>query len=228
MERIVATAPDPATIRLTLAPGDRFEIRDGEIVRTRVRPAAPATAVQLALGAPAAVALAPRGIYLFHASGIRLADGGAIALTGASGAGKSPFAAATARAGLACLADDQLPVAFAAAALALPHWPRPKPPAAGGCPQAAPPALPLRARIALALAAPDAALHLEPLPPAAALPLWIGATVAARLFDGARLAAHFDRMTEAARTVPTFRLTIPRDHDRLPAAVAHLARAFDG
>lgn len=190
----------------------------------------PARLLERALGAPTALALAERGIWLLHAAAVA-AEGRALALAGASGAGKSTLAAAAAAAGARRLADDQLPVRAGAAASVLPRFPQLKlERGAAGSPSPEPPGdlpsdLPLGA-VALVEHRPGlASARLERLAPGDAALALVHASVAARLFDGPLLERHLADCARIARAVPVVRAIFPSGRERAPEILRWLLDA---
>lgn len=235
LERVRAWI-DPAGYRtVEFARGERFRVSPGgELVewlgagRARSEPAADSRRLELAVGAPLALALALRGTVLLHAAALERA-GGVLALLGASGAGKSTLAEAGRRlgGGWRRAADDILPVCWGEGAEALPAFPQLKLPAAEGWDAAAPSRLPLAGVVELERfeATPaSAGVSLERMAPAAGAAALVRATVAARLFDEALLRWHFDRVTAAATRRPVWRLRYPSGRDGLEAALDRLGR----
>jgi hypothetical protein len=207
--------------------GEQFWIAadGGAIVRMAPGSRAAAAALERALGAPLALALARRGVHLLHASAL-LGRGRVIACTADSGVGKSTFAGGAAGSpelGLRRVADDVLPVRLATAAEALPHFPQLKlaPEASYG--SAEPARLPLAALVELERRDDVGAPRLRRLAPAAGALLLSRATVAARLFDATLLAPHFEACAEAARGLVVARLSYASGPHRLGEALALLA-----
>lgn len=235
LERVRAWIDAAGYRTVEFARGERFRISPaGELVESLgagaggSEPAADARWLELAVGAPLALALALHGTALLHAAALERA-GGVLALLGASGAGKSTLAEAGRRRGGAWrrAADDILPVCWGEDAEALPAFPQLKLPAAEGWDAAAPSRLPLAGVVELERfeAAPGSTgLSLERMAPAASAAALIRATVAARLFDEALLRWHFDRVTAAAARRPVWRLRYPSGRDGLGAALDRLDR----
>jgi hypothetical protein len=216
--------------RLEFEDGERYWIaRAGDRIRRLAgggaRPA-PARLVERALGAPLALALAPRGVHLLHASAVA-GPAGALALVGDSGAGKSTLAAAAVshpEAGLERLADDILPVRLGGAPRALPSYPQLKLAEGARSPAGARfPVLPLLALFEVEHGAGRAEPELVRLPPAAAVAALVRATVAARLFDEELLGGHFAAAAAAAEILPVYRLRFPSGRAGLAGALAVLA-----
>lgn len=194
----------------------------------RMWTSAPATSDwrELSLGPPLLLALALQGVFALHASAVD-ADGRLVALLGDSGAGKSTLAAASEAggAGWRRWADDILPLRLTASGIeAVPGFPQLKLPAAEDLPAGTEP----RTLAAAVLLADGPELRLERLRSMAATTSWIHHTVAAKLFDSKRLAAHLDFVAEAIRAVPTYRLTAPRDLSLLPRLQEEVRRAGRG
>ncbi|WP_439817020.1 hypothetical protein [Zavarzinia sp. CC-PAN008] len=100
----------------------RIAIRDGRHIVIDARPGAPATQVEYyAFGMGLGVLCHQRGLVPMHASGLDL-GGQVLALTGASGAGKSTTARSLIQRGLAQVTDDILAVE-PASLLAMPSFP---------------------------------------------------------------------------------------------------------
>jgi hypothetical protein len=217
--------------RIDYEDGESYRIAGGVVARRR--PGAAADRVlERALGAPLALALAERGIYLLHAAALAT-PAGAVALAADSGVGKSTLAAAaaadTAQRGWTRIADDLLPVRLGARPEALPHFPQLKLAPAEQYPAAAAERLPLAAVVELDRLAPAA----EPpasqrLGPAAAALALARATAAARLFDGELLAAHLAACAAAAECLAVARLSYPGGLGRLGAALDRLAAELAG
>jgi len=210
----------------------------GEVVRRRGSAPADARALERALGAPLALALALRGVHLLHASALarRAASGewgGVIAFTAASGAGKSTLAAAARRrlpAGaveLVRIADDLLPVGLDRPLRALPQFPQLKLTQDEAYPTSAPAALHLEGLVEIEHSPDIRALEIERLTPAAACLALSRATVAAKLFDPALLRHHFALCAAASEELAVHRLRFPSGLDRLTEvleAIAELQR----
>lgn len=180
-------------------------------------PADPALRTVFLQGPVLLSALALRGIHALHASAVRLgraADAPVVALSAASGTGKSTLARAAARRGWERLADDVAPLASAAdGAIELrPHFRQLKLADAAQYPAARPPAVPLRALVQLHR---GAALALEPLPAHAAARLVLSSTVGSRLYPPEVLAGHlrFAAQVGAAvgKRLDAWILTLPED-----------------
>jgi hypothetical protein len=226
LQRIVAALGEDGSRRVVFEDGETFDVAaDGGTIRRcagpRLAPPGSRT-IERALGAPTALALAARGVYLLHASAVR-AGPRPLALAAPTGSGKSTLAAAAARRGLARLADDQLPVRLAPDPALLPHFPQLKVPFEEAYPQSAPPSLPFGALLEIAHAPETPRARIERLPSAHGALALSRATVAARLFDASLLAAHFDACARAAATLPVARLEFPSGLDRLGEAVEALA-----
>ncbi|HSM13628.1 MAG TPA: hypothetical protein VLA66_06140 [Thermoanaerobaculia bacterium] len=216
------------------ASGDRFRVSpDGVSVALTAGSTAGAVRerrLELAVGAPLALALALRGVHLLHASAVAGSEG-VVALCGDSGAGKSTLAAAALEQpglGLRRVADDILPVRLGADPVALPHFPQLKLPRGRGYPQEAPPRLPLRGLVVLDRGGEEAPLALERLEPAAALAEVVRAGVATRLLDRALLARHFELCAEAASNLTVVRLRYPSGGASLPRALGALRSLAGG
>ena len=208
--------------RIRFDDGDEYQVESGpagaRILRGRCGTGPPPDrAVERALGAPLALALAEGGIWLLHAAAIER-DGRAVALVGASGAGKSTLAAAAPAVGARRVADDQLPVRGGEAPRALPRFPQLK--LAGRDGDSAPPAeLELAACAVLARDAAAARPRLERLDAAPGTLALVRATVAAKLFDDELLARHIRSCAEIARAAPVARFVHPPGLDLVEAAL---------
>lgn len=201
--------------------GERFWIAsDGWRVVRMTTVSAGARAVERAIGAPLALALAARGVYLLHASALRSA-GGVLALAAASGAGKSTLAAAAEEhpdLGLSRVADDLLPVRLVPEPVALPHFPQLKLPADRNYPSGSAPALPWSALVEIGHSADCAGIEIRRLGRAETCRGIVAATVAARLFDPDLLVKHFEACAGASARIVGIRLRYPsgRQIQRLP------------
>lgn len=236
VERIRSERGDLGGYRVTHQDGETFLVAaDGGTIRRHAASAGGAggsddfafTHITRALGAPLALALALRDIYLLHASGLAGNDGSVIALTAESGGGKSTLAAAAAASpelGLSRVADDQLPVRLGRAPAALPHFPQLKLPPDAQYPAGQAAVVGFRALVELEVDAACAAPALARESPPSAIQSLVRATVAAKLFDRELLARHFNACASAALTLPVYRLRTPQDLDRLGETLAVLAR----
>lgn len=233
--RVVARLAPDGVREVEYDDGERFRIAaDGNAVERVAAGAggAPA-ALERALGAPLALALALRGVHLLHASAVVRGET-VVAFTAESGVGKSTLAAAAESSGLGLrrVADDILPVRLEAASAALPHFPQLKLPAADGYPSAAPLALRFGALIELDRRPPGAAdaaapPRLERLHGAAAALSLARATVAARLFDEALLGAHLAACAAAAPALVVARLSYASGLERRAEALERAVRSLD-
>jgi hypothetical protein len=213
----------PPWRRVTFEDGERFLVcAEGWLARIGGERTPDAGSLERALGAPLALLLETRGVYLLHASAIGSGDG-AVALVGASGEGKSTLARAAFEAGISRLADDQLPVRLGNAPVALPHFPQLKLAPSEWYPESAPQALPLRAVVAFRPAPDLRRTTLDRLSGAAACLRLVRATVAARLFGKAGLEAHLAGAAAAAERVGVYDLNFPSGPDGLRSALAALA-----
>ena len=217
--------------RVRFDDGCEFQIEcapeSARIVRARGGESlAPARAVERALGAPLALALAEAGVWLLHAAAVE-AGGKAYAFVGASGAGKSTLAAAAPAAGVRRLADDQLPLSAERGPRALPRFPQLKL-ARGGARLAPPAELPLAAVAVLERRADLDQPRLEPLSAAHAALALVRATVAAKLFDDALLARHIAGCGELAHAAPVVRLLCPSGLDRVEETLRFLLAETGG
>lgn len=221
----------------------RVEYEDGECfvvdaAGARVRRAssnpADARTRERALGAPMALALALRGVFLLHASAVTRRNpkgefGGAIAFTAASGGGKSTLAAAAARSPdnlWRRLADDQLPVRLGEPATALPHFPQLKLLREEAYPAGAPAELPLVALIEIVHAPQYLSIDIGRLDATSACLALLRATVATKLFDPALLGQHFRACASASRWLPVHRLSYPTGFAHLEAVLAEIVEAL--
>jgi hypothetical protein len=233
-------------IRSFVAPDGtrKVEFEDGEtylisaagdrIVRVAAGPAGMVTdqALERALGAPMALALAARGIFLLLASALA-GPRGVVAICGRSGTGKSTLAAAAASVpelGLSRIADDQLPVELGARSRAYPHFPQLKLAPAAWHASGPPTELPLL-MVVQALRSPPGdtwppAAKIEPLPPAETCLVLAGATVAARLFDSPLLTRHLAACAAACKSLQVSRLHYASGVARLRDPLAALAEAL--
>lgn len=209
--------------------GDRFVVAadGGWIARTEGSPAATSAErrLELAVGAPLALALALRGTHLLHASAVA-GPVGVVALAGESGVGKSTLAAAAAarpELGLARVADDILPVRLGAEPLSLPHFPQLKLASEAGYPATEATRAPLVAVLTLERRAEASPLELERLEGAAALAALIRAGVAVRLFDAELLAPHLEACARAAAVLPVLQLRFPSGERGLEQVLERLA-----
>lgn len=204
--------------------GERFRV-DPSGGRVDAIPPAAADdlrALELALGAPLALALAIRGVHLLHASAI-VAGGAVVALAGPSGTGKSTLAAAAARSERwRRAADDILPVRLDEPPKALPAFPQLKLPPAEGWPAEAASTLALAALVEIEHGPGGGAPRLERLHGAEALRALVASTVAARLFDDTLLSAHLERAGRAAGSLWIGRLRFASGERGLAAALTAL------
>ena len=226
LARMRSERGDDGARRVEFEDGERFWIDpDGDRV-VRVNAVSDGDrSLERALGAPLALALAARGVFMIHAAAL-LARRGVLALTADSGAGKSTLAAAAARhpdLDLARIADDLLPVRLGPAPAALPHFPQLKLSAAEAYGPGAPAVLSWLALVEIEHSAAYSTVELERLGRADACRAIARATVAARLFDRGLLTAHFDACAEASAAVAVFRLRYPSGRERLREPLAALA-----
>ncbi|MEO7974692.1 MAG: hypothetical protein ABIU84_14005 [Thermoanaerobaculia bacterium] len=228
LERIRSARGDLGSYRVTHADGENFILSsDGSSIRRQAPPSneLPLPDISRALGAPLALALALREIYLLHASAIAFPDGSVIALTAVSGGGKSTLAGAASAhltQGLRRVADDQLPVRLGRSPAALPHFPQLKLRPQDQYPADASPAVAFRALVELQVdPACDAAELVRETGPEAIQSL-VRATVASKLFDREMLTQHFNACASAALVLPVYRLRYPHALDRLDEALALL------
>mgnify|MGYP001607677832 CR=1 FL=1 len=222
-ETIRSARGDEGGYRVEHADGEAYVIDAAGGSIRRATPGAP-LALERALGAPLALAFAIRGLYLLHASA--LVGDSVIALTAASGGGKSTLAGGASRfpeLALSRIADDQLPVRLGREPRALPHFPQPKLKPEEQYASQLPPSLPLGALVELAadpgLTAPD----LARIAPPDAIQHLVGATVAAKLFDRELLTRHFHACASAALELPVYHFRYPYGLERIGEALAVLA-----
>jgi len=170
------------------------------------------------LGPAFALALARRGVFLFHASAVVLGPG-VVGFLGESGAGKSTLARLLAEAGAALAADDILAVEEA---MALPHFPQLKlGEEAMAAILALEPRLPL---LGLYELAPGDRVGIEELPAVSATALLLRHTIAGRLFASDLLAAQLDFAARLAGRVPVRWLRMPRRMDVGDEVLGRLTR----
>lgn len=224
IERVVSRIAPGGERRVEFADGESFELTaDGMLLR-RVEGRLPSEiAATRALGAPLALALALRGVYLLHASAVGR-DGRALALAAPSGGGKSTLARHAVAYGLPRVADDILPVRLEPRPEALPRFPQPKLTDEERYPEAAPDRLRLGALVEIAHSPRYRSISATRLEPADAAFALARATVAARLFDESLLARHFAACAHAASALPLFRLTYPSGVERLGDVAEALRR----
>ncbi len=179
---------------------------------------------RLALAGPVLLhALAQHAVFVLHASALAGGDGRAVALVGASGAGKSSLAAAARTQGWQALADDLLPFASRAAdVVALPAFEQPKWSAAEQYPADAAAELPLAALVAVRRGAVAA---FEPITPRAATELAVAMSVGTRVFPAAALGAHLAACAALGSAVADGRLragtlVVPERPEAIAAALA--------
>jgi hypothetical protein len=173
------------------------------------RPAATPAMTALALEGPILLhALAHAGIHVLHASALALPDGRAIALTAASGTGKSTFSALAQAQGWQRLADDLLPLTRDGDAwVARPHLAQPKLTDDQQYPADAPRDVPLAAIVELARG--DAA-RWDDYDAGTVTRLLLAGTVATRTYTAQMLAAHLDFCAAAGRAVTARQLVAGR------------------
>lgn len=182
-------------------------------------------ALELVLGIGLVAALAARDVFCLHASALHC-NGAALAVVGASGAGKSTFARAVQRTlGVPRLTDDILPVD--AQAKAWPAFPQLKlDPAAwwpglqGG--------MPLRAVAVLERVAlkPGARARCTRVQTQAALRVLIANTAGARAFPPPVLERHLAHCAVLAQNVATFQLQVADRADDPDAAAVEALQAL--
>jgi hypothetical protein len=173
--------------------------------------AAPPDANDLALAVEGPVrlhTLAHDGIHVLHASAIALRDGRAIALTAASGTGKSTFAALAQTQGWQRLADDLLPLTRDGDAwVARPHLAQPKLADHEQYPADAPRDVPLAAIVELAR---GPAARWDDYDSSTVTRLLLAGTVATRTYTAPMLAAHLDFCAAAGRAAAAGQLVAGR------------------
>lgn len=149
-------------------------------------------------------ALASHGVYALHASAIQRPGLPLIALTAASGTGKSTLAAVAARLGWRRVGDDLLPVAHIGGRMvALPHLPQPKLAADQQYPADAPSHVAIAALLRLDR---GERARFKRLDASAAAQLVLTSTVATRVFAQRSLAAHLGFAAAFAHDVATGQL----------------------
>jgi hypothetical protein len=190
------------------------------------RPLSPAR-VEALLGPALLLVLAASGRYALHAGAALVADAGLWLFLGDSGCGKSTLAAhARAHPGSLPVADDILPVRLRAGMLqALPWYPQlklgPAGQYAGGVVAEG---LPVSAVCSLEPRSAAAPVTLERLPSLETVGLLTWQTVSARLYGPRMRTAHFCDIARVARSVPAYRLGVPRDLGRLGEVYAALSQ----
>jgi len=242
VQRIRSLVAADGTRKVEFEDGETFLIAAAgdRIVRVVAAPEGtpPRQTLERALGAPMALALAVRGVFLLHASALA-GRRGVVAICGESGTGKSTLAAATAslrEVGLSRVADDQLPVALGPRPTVLPHFPQLKLPPEDWYSPRAPAVLPLLMVMEAQRSTPDGGsappVTIELLRASQACLLLAGATVAARLFDQQLLTRHLASCAAASESLQVGRLRYASGVDRLreplAALTASLARLGDG
>lgn len=209
--------------RVTFEDGERFVVSvAGWIARDPGLPEAGPSSLERALGAPMALALAARGIYLLHASAIEV-GGDVVAFIGEPGAGKSTLAAYAVQQGLARLADDQLAVRLGSAPLALPHFPQLKLRAEECYPEQARAERRLRALVSFRHGPALRRTDLRRLSDTAGCVEMIRATVAARIFGERDAVVHLDACASAVATLPVYALDFPSGPAGLRSALSALS-----
>jgi hypothetical protein len=217
--RPVTCVADPEGYRIDLEGVGRFTVsaggRTGRVERLD-EGAAPGEIEEAALGPVLVLALALQGVWCLHASAVVAAEaGGAVALLGESGHGKSTLALALAEASPArwrLLADDVLPITEAGdGAVARPGFPQLKLAPERQPGPAAPEELPLRAVYLLAVpgGAGSERPHVRELSRREATLALIRHTVASRLFAPELLARHLAACGALAARVRAGRVAYP-------------------
>lgn len=227
LQRIGSWSSPEGWRRVDFEDGETYLVApDGGSIRRSRRGSAPPVQgpefTERVLGAPLALAFAPRGIYLLHASAVALRRA-AIAISAPSGAGKSTLAAAAARRGFAHVADDQLAVRLGRTPAVLTGFPQLKMP----IPDAEAPGLPAELRfcalVEIEHTQSTPTVSMSRVRGAEAVLALTRATVASRLFDPRLLAAHFEACAEAGSSVEVVRLRYPSGLDRVHEALETLA-----
>ena len=189
------------------------------------QPLSPAC-VEALLGPAFLLVLAATGRYALHASAALVTDAGLWLFLGDSGAGKSTLGAyARTHGGSQPVADDILLVRLRRGRLrALPWYPQlklgPDGQYAGG---AMAEGVPVSAICSLEPRGAANRVMLERLPGLEAMKLLTRQTVSARLYTPRMRAGHFRDVADAARSVPAYRLGVPRDLGRLAEVYATLS-----
>ncbi len=245
VERIRSERGDAGGYRVTHEDGECFLVEAGGGTIRRLSTATEPfafTHITRALGAPLALALALRDIYLLHASAIALGDGSVIALAGGVGrrqvdaggrcgggerAGTAGRTTAPPSPGSSAWPTISCRCGLGRSPAALPHFPQLKLRPFEQYPATLSPEVALRALVELEVASGCLAPEISREPPPAAIQALVRATVAAKLFDRELLARHFNACASAALVLPVYRLRYPHDLDRLGEALALLARLPD-
>lgn len=199
---------------------------------TLVRPGQSIPAMAQALAGPVLLhALAHDRVFVWHASAVVDAAGALVAVTAASGTGKSSLAAAAQRRGWQRVADDLLPVALDAtgALLARPRLWQPKLAADDQYPSDAPDTRPLAALVRLER---GHRAGFAPLAGRVLFDLAMTATVGSRAFARPALAVQLrfaSEVAEAARTghLVAGVLTVAERADDVPAALDEALAELD-
>jgi len=208
----------PRHSMLDAAQGALAWSHDGTRVWLPRVPLDPRTAIEFGFGIGLVAALSERAVFCLHASAVCW-RGGALAVMGASGAGKSTFARALDRADSARrIADDILPLD--ANASAWPAFPQLKLDPSMWWPAHAG-ALPLRAIALLSRAAQGSCTQLDT---RAAMRALLERTAGARTFSPTVHQAHLAHCAAIARDIPVYALQVADCADD-PDAAAHAAFA---
>jgi hypothetical protein len=257
--RSLVTDEGHVELRATRVPSSgniRLDYDDGTVVVVDVRGEAvwatwpdtvsPSQVSVYLLGPVMGIVLRARGVFCLHASAVNVC-GGAVALVGATLAGKSSTAAALAQQGYDLIADDMLPV-YAVdgrfeVAPSLPRlrlwpdsaaaifgsadgfgrlWPRDDKrlvPVRGSAPERR---LPLHAIYLLERALDVDEPAITAVAPAHAMMAMVAESFASHYDDTEGRAREFDLVSRIARSVPTRRVRIPADLRRL----SEVARAI--
>lgn len=199
----------------------RYHINNpGTFVLQEVDPTCRAhTQVEAFLGPPLLLALALRGVFCLHASGVMGTDG-VTAVAGESGTGKSTLAAYLHTQGIARrAADDLLPVTLSPdGLLALPRIPQLKLPLDQQPGSTVPEHVSVTAVHILYLSQSTTSIAATPLPQTAAALALAQHTVGTRFFPPPLLARHLAFAARAAEVTAVRRLTYAHHRDALSSA----------
>ncbi len=247
----VALSGSPTRFRLRYDDTGTFEITDRGRTITWYGPDDRADAHDVrtdVLGRVMAVALHAEDVPTLHGSGVSLGGTG-IAFLAPKLHGKSTTAAALVRAGAALLSDDILAVVPAASPLVLPGVPtvnlwhdsaerltarsdghdaaRKQQVDWDTLGRRASGAVPLGAVYLLHPARPGVGVRRDRLPPVAATLALVGQAKIGVLLGGAAAPALVRQLSQVTATVPVYRLTVPRELDRIDEIVACMTRWHD-
>lgn len=185
--------------------------------------------LEIALGPLLIPLLAPKSIFLLHASSIATPQG-VVAFVGDSGAGKSTLAAFLASPRTPLVSDDQLPVARSTSndhhIDVLPDFPQLKLPPHRQPGLTLTHRLPLRAVVVLGETRYPEDIKFYPLDSKQTVMTLIRHSVATRLFDKNLLAAHLRFCTAAGTCIRGYTLSYPRNFDALPKVRERLESEF--